>query len=200
MGASRPCFSSSVRRVISGGSPRRRRVTRAPARTTATCPSRSGSPPGRRRPIRGHPTNARARPGRTSARTSGADSRSGTPTPRTTRDGAPPGGRAPRRRSIDPAHAVDRHLFDEQVFLDQLLVVNGLRGRVLGQCHSQILRNPLRRNTFLCPPEGDLRGSGMPTTKNGAVEIYYDTFGEPSNPTLLLINGLGSQCINYADE
>lgn len=40
----------------------------------------------------------------------------------------------------------------------------------------------------------------MPTTKNGAVEIYYDTFGDPSNPTLLLINGLGSQCINYADE
>jgi len=40
----------------------------------------------------------------------------------------------------------------------------------------------------------------MPTTTNGAVEIYYDTFGDPSNPTLLLINGLGSQCINYADE
>jgi len=40
----------------------------------------------------------------------------------------------------------------------------------------------------------------MSTAKNGAVEIYYDTFGDPSNPTLLLINGLGSQCINYADE
>jgi len=40
----------------------------------------------------------------------------------------------------------------------------------------------------------------MPTTKNGAVEIYYETFGDRSNPTLLLINGLGSQCINYADE
>jgi len=40
----------------------------------------------------------------------------------------------------------------------------------------------------------------MPTAKNGAVELYYDTFGYPSNPTLLLINGLGSQCINYADE
>jgi pimeloyl-ACP methyl ester carboxylesterase len=40
----------------------------------------------------------------------------------------------------------------------------------------------------------------MPTTKNGEVEIYYETFGDPSDPTLLLINGLGSQCINYADE
>ena len=40
----------------------------------------------------------------------------------------------------------------------------------------------------------------MPTANNGAVELYYDTFGDPSNPTLLLINGLGSQCINYADE
>ena len=40
----------------------------------------------------------------------------------------------------------------------------------------------------------------MPTAKNGAVEIYFESFGDPSNPTLLLINGLGSQCINYADE
>jgi len=40
----------------------------------------------------------------------------------------------------------------------------------------------------------------MPTAKNGEVEVYYEAFGDPSNPTLLLINGLGSQCINYADE
>lgn len=39
----------------------------------------------------------------------------------------------------------------------------------------------------------------MATTRNGDVELYYDTFGDPANPTLLLINGLGSQCINYAD-
>ena len=38
----------------------------------------------------------------------------------------------------------------------------------------------------------------MSTTRNGDVEIYYETFGDPANPTLLLINGLGSQCINYA--
>jgi pimeloyl-ACP methyl ester carboxylesterase len=40
----------------------------------------------------------------------------------------------------------------------------------------------------------------MSTTRNGDVEIYYETFGDPSQPTLLLVNGLGSQCINYADE
>ena len=38
----------------------------------------------------------------------------------------------------------------------------------------------------------------MSTTRNADVEIYYETFGDPANPTLLLINGLGSQCINYA--
>jgi pimeloyl-ACP methyl ester carboxylesterase len=39
----------------------------------------------------------------------------------------------------------------------------------------------------------------MATARNGDVEIYFETFGDPANPTLLLINGLGSQCINYAD-
>jgi pimeloyl-ACP methyl ester carboxylesterase len=33
---------------------------------------------------------------------------------------------------------------------------------------------------------------------NGDVEIYYETFGDPAMPTLVLVNGLGSQCINYA--
>jgi pimeloyl-ACP methyl ester carboxylesterase len=32
---------------------------------------------------------------------------------------------------------------------------------------------------------------------NGPVELYYETFGEPGGDTLLLVNGLGSQCINY---
>jgi pimeloyl-ACP methyl ester carboxylesterase len=40
----------------------------------------------------------------------------------------------------------------------------------------------------------------MSATRNGDVEIYYETFGDASRPTLLLVNGLGSQCINYADE
>jgi pimeloyl-ACP methyl ester carboxylesterase len=40
----------------------------------------------------------------------------------------------------------------------------------------------------------------MPYAHNGDVEIYYETFGTPAAPTLLLINGLGSQCINYRTE
>jgi pimeloyl-ACP methyl ester carboxylesterase len=38
------------------------------------------------------------------------------------------------------------------------------------------------------------------TAHNGTCEIYFDVFGNAANPTLLLVNGLGSQCINYADE
>src|SRR5579872_5158262 len=40
----------------------------------------------------------------------------------------------------------------------------------------------------------------MSTATNGDVSIFYETFGDPARPTLLLINGLGSQCINYAPE
>jgi pimeloyl-ACP methyl ester carboxylesterase len=39
----------------------------------------------------------------------------------------------------------------------------------------------------------------VPTASNGSVEISYDVFGAATDPTLLLVNGLGSQCINYAD-
>jgi pimeloyl-ACP methyl ester carboxylesterase len=35
---------------------------------------------------------------------------------------------------------------------------------------------------------------------NGACEIHFDAFGDPADPTLLLVNGLGSQCTNYQDE
>ena len=34
---------------------------------------------------------------------------------------------------------------------------------------------------------------------NGACELYFETFGDPIHPALLLVNGLGSQSINYAD-
>jgi pimeloyl-ACP methyl ester carboxylesterase len=37
----------------------------------------------------------------------------------------------------------------------------------------------------------------MSTARNGSVEIYYEEFGDPESPTLLLVNGLGSQCLNY---
>jgi pimeloyl-ACP methyl ester carboxylesterase len=40
----------------------------------------------------------------------------------------------------------------------------------------------------------------MATTHNGDVELYYESFGDPLRPTLLLVNGLGSQCINYDVE
>ena len=40
----------------------------------------------------------------------------------------------------------------------------------------------------------------MATTSNGAVDLYYETFGPDDGPVLLLINGLGSQCINYKPE
>src|SRR5262249_19602391 len=40
----------------------------------------------------------------------------------------------------------------------------------------------------------------MPTAKNGPVELYYETFGSAADPALLMVNGLGSQSINYDDE
>jgi pimeloyl-ACP methyl ester carboxylesterase len=40
----------------------------------------------------------------------------------------------------------------------------------------------------------------MAFAKNRSVEIYYETFGDQANPALLLINGLGSQCINFDVE
>ena len=40
----------------------------------------------------------------------------------------------------------------------------------------------------------------MPTAHNGDVELYYETFGSPADTTLLLVNGLASQCINYDEQ
>lgn len=40
----------------------------------------------------------------------------------------------------------------------------------------------------------------MPFAANGPVELYYETFGPPGGETLLLVNGLGGQCINYEVE
>lgn len=42
--------------------------------------------------------------------------------------------------------------------------------------------------------------SGSPfTARNGEVELYAESFGDPADPTLLLVNGLGSQCTNFAE-
>ena len=73
----------------------------------------------------------------------------------------------------------------------------------------------LRRGAARRPPWGDdVPGGGRPLpthhaaagssdrvrghdhARNGDVEIYYETFGDPADPTLVLVNGLGSQCIN----
>jgi pimeloyl-ACP methyl ester carboxylesterase len=40
----------------------------------------------------------------------------------------------------------------------------------------------------------------MATAHNGTCQIYYETFGSPGDPTLLMVNGLGSQCINYHED
>jgi pimeloyl-ACP methyl ester carboxylesterase len=43
------------------------------------------------------------------------------------------------------------------------------------------------------------KGGIVSTAQNGEVDVHYEVFGDPSNPTLVLVNGLGSQCINYAE-
>ena len=40
----------------------------------------------------------------------------------------------------------------------------------------------------------------MPFATNGSVRLYFETFGDPGDPTLVLVNGLGSQCINFRPE
>jgi pimeloyl-ACP methyl ester carboxylesterase len=40
----------------------------------------------------------------------------------------------------------------------------------------------------------------MAYARNGSCEIYYDTFGSASDPAFVLVNGLGSQCINYHED
>jgi pimeloyl-ACP methyl ester carboxylesterase len=40
----------------------------------------------------------------------------------------------------------------------------------------------------------------MPYARHGDVEIFYETFGDARDPALMLVNGLGSQCINYRSE
>ena len=40
----------------------------------------------------------------------------------------------------------------------------------------------------------------MPRVKANNIEIEYETFGDPSDEALLLINGLGSQMINWYED
>jgi pimeloyl-ACP methyl ester carboxylesterase len=40
----------------------------------------------------------------------------------------------------------------------------------------------------------------MPIATNAQCQLYYETFGTTDRPTLLMVNGLGSQCTNYPVE
>lgn len=40
----------------------------------------------------------------------------------------------------------------------------------------------------------------MPSTAANGIELYFDTFGDPADPTILLVSGLGAQCLVYDDE
>ena len=40
----------------------------------------------------------------------------------------------------------------------------------------------------------------MTIARNGDVELYYESIGPPKDPTLVLVNGFTSQCINFALE
>jgi len=40
----------------------------------------------------------------------------------------------------------------------------------------------------------------MPTAPANGLEIYYETFGDRDGEPLLLVNGLGSQCISYEPD
>jgi len=40
----------------------------------------------------------------------------------------------------------------------------------------------------------------MPLAPVNDLEIYYDSFGDPDDPALILIAGLGAQLLNYPDE
>src|SRR6476646_2057665 len=41
---------------------------------------------------------------------------------------------------------------------------------------------------------------GMPIAPSNGIEIYYETFGDSDGEPLLLVNGLGSQCISYEPD
>ncbi len=40
----------------------------------------------------------------------------------------------------------------------------------------------------------------MPTAQVNELDLYHDSFGDPSNSTVLLVSGLGAQCVVYEDE
>jgi pimeloyl-ACP methyl ester carboxylesterase len=40
----------------------------------------------------------------------------------------------------------------------------------------------------------------VPTTRNGAIELWFETLGDPGDPAVLLVMGLGAQAIAWRDD
>lgn len=40
----------------------------------------------------------------------------------------------------------------------------------------------------------------MPTTTNGEITLYFEQFGRVGDPTVLMVSGLGAQCVAFDDE
>lgn len=53
------------------------------------------------------------------------------------------------------------------------------------------------RDSPICRP---IREVDVPFCSNDGVSIYFETFGDSTDPTLLLVNGLGAQSISFRDD
>ena len=42
--------------------------------------------------------------------------------------------------------------------------------------------------------------TAMPIARSNGIDLCYDTFGDPADPTMLLVMGLGSQMIHWYDD
>src|SRR5258708_7895801 len=62
-----------------------------------------------------------------------------------------------------------------------------------GQEHTRVGSRLTGRNATSNPAD-------MPTAHHGDVELFFEEFGSASDPVLALVNGLGSQCINYDEQ
>ncbi len=49
-------------------------------------------------------------------------------------------------------------------------------------------------------PAASGHDQAMPIVAANGIDLYYDRFGHAGDPMLLLVNGLGSQCVRYDDE
>ncbi|MGA0367611.1 MAG: alpha/beta fold hydrolase [Ilumatobacteraceae bacterium] len=40
----------------------------------------------------------------------------------------------------------------------------------------------------------------MPRAKNGEIELHFEVFGHVESPVLILVNGLGNQCLSFRED